>query len=243
MRADVFLSVNGYAKSRQRAQTLIAEGLVTVDGKRVVKPSEDIPEGDHTVSVSDPLPFVGRGGCKLDAALDAFGIDPKGALALDIGASTGGFTDCLLQRGAARVIAVDAGKDQLAKALREDPRVVSMEQVNARYLTLSDIGGKAVDLIVMDVSFISATYILPRFSELLGENGQAVCLVKPQFEVGRAYLGKGGVVRDPKAHLMAIERVKASANAACLDVRAVIQSPIVGGDGNIEFLAHLVRKG
>lgn len=236
------MSSNGYAPSRQRAQSMIGAGCVTVDGRLITKPSQDIPEGEHTVSVSDPLPYVGRGGCKLEAALDAFAIEVKNCVAIDIGASTGGFTDCLLQRGASRVYAIDSGKDQLAQSLREDGRVVCMEQTNARTLTLDAVGGERVDLIVMDVSFISATYILPLFPNLLCERGQAVILIKPQFEVGRAYLGKNGVVKDKKAHKMAIERVQSAAEAAGLTVLGVIQSPIEGGDGNVEFLAHLERK-
>ncbi|MBR2722169.1 MAG: TlyA family RNA methyltransferase [Clostridia bacterium] len=242
MRADVFLFQYGHAQSRQRAQMLIDSGCVSIDGILVTKASQQIDEGEHTVSVRDVIPYVGRGGLKLEAALDAFSIDVRQKLAVDIGASTGGFTECLLRRGARMVIAVDSGRGQLAKSLLEDPRVINLEQTNARSLTVEQIGGARADLIVMDVSFISATYILPQFSDLLTEDGEAVCLIKPQFEVGRAYLGKGGVVKDPRAHKMAQERVAQAARECGFTVKEIIPSPIVGGDGNKEFLAHLVRE-
>ena len=199
-------------------------------------------EGEHEVTVLDDMPYVGRGGFKLAGALDAFGLDVDGLTALDIGASTGGFTDCLLQRGAERVIAVDAGEGQLAKKLLEDGRVLSMERTNARDLTPEMIGGVTVDLIVMDVSFISATYILPRFPALLRAGGHAVCLIKPQFEVGRAMLGKGGIVKDAAAHRYAIERVLESGRGLGLAPVGLIPSSIEGGDGNREFLVHFVNR-
>ena len=240
MRIDVYLTERGYTQSRQRARVLIEQGKVSVDGVTVKKPSLGI-EGEHEITVLDDLPYVGRGGLKLKGALDAFGLDVEGMTALDIGASTGGFTDCLLQRGAKRVVAVDAGEGQLAKKLLEDARVLSMERTNARELTLQAIGGTAVDLIVMDVSFISATYILPRYPALLREGGHAVCLIKPQFEVGRAMLGKGGIVKDAAAHRYAIERVLESGRGLGLCPIGLIASPIEGGDGNREFLVHFVN--
>ena len=236
MRADLFLAKGGYAASRTRAQELIAGGCVTVDGRVIKKASEEIGEGEHTVSVEETLAYVSRGGLKLEAALDRFLPNLNGITALDVGASTGGFTDCLLTRGAARVYAVDAGVGQLAQRLREDQRVISKEKLNARNLSPSDINGEIVDLIVMDVSFISATYILPRFPQLLREGGRAICLIKPQFEVGRSMLGKGGIVKDPKAHLFAIERVMAAGEAVGLLPVGLIPSPVMGGDGNREFL-------
>ncbi len=238
MRADVFLAAGGYAPSREQAKRLILAGLVTLDGKPLRRPAEEIEEGAHTVTVSGPERFVSRGGNKLEAALDAFGLNPSGWRALDIGASTGGFTDCLLRRGAAEVAAVDSGSGQFAEALRKDPRVRSYEHCNARDLTAETIGGR-VRLIVMDVSFISATLILPRFPALLESVGDAVCLVKPQFEVGRANIGKGGIVRDPRAHRLAVERVTVCAESLGLCVAGLIPSPILGGDGNREFLIHL----
>ena len=234
MRADVYLVENGYAPSRERAKKQIENGVVFCSGKPVEKPSQDILPGSEII-VLDDMPYVGRGGVKLEAALEAFQIDVSGLTALDIGASTGGFTDCLLQRGAASVCAVDAGSNQLAKKLREDPRVKCMERCNARYLTAGMIGGR-VDLIVMDVSFISATYLIPLFPSLLLPGGKAVCLVKPQFEVGKSAIGKGGVVKDPAAHKAAIERVLEAGKAAGLAPCGLIASPISGGDGNREFL-------
>ncbi len=242
MRADQYLTLFGYAPSRQRAQMLIEEGSVTIDGKVVKKPSLQIADGEHDVQIADQMRYVGRGGFKLEGALAAFGISVDGFTALDIGASTGGFTDCLLQSGAKKVYAVDAGVGQLARSLREDARVVSLEHLNARELTPSHIGGETVDLIVMDVSFISATYIIPQFPSLLKEDGCAICLIKPQFEVGKAMLGKGGVVRDRAAHLFAVQRVCECIRSVGLNPLNLIASPILGGDGNREFLIHIDKK-
>ena len=243
MRVDLFLTEKGYVPSRKKAQTLIEEGKVSIDGRTVQKASQQIDVGEHAVEImqSDEVRYVGRGGLKLEAALDAFGIDAHGKIALDIGASTGGFTDCLLQRGAKKVYAVDAGVGQLAKSLLANPSVVSIEKLNARNLAPEHIDHTRVDLIVMDVSFISATYIIPQFPALMTEDGEAVCLVKPQFEVGRAMIGKGGIVRDKAAHADAIKRVCTSAQSVGLSPIALIPSPIEGGDGNREFLLHLVR--
>lgn len=242
MRADLYLTTHGYTQSRQRARVLIEQGCVRIDGVILKKPSQPIEDGTHEVEIVQNMPYVGRGGLKLKAALDRFHLDVSGTLALDIGASTGGFTDCLLQSGAAFVYAVDSGSDQLAKKLLEDPRVASLEHINARTLSLEQIGGKAVDLIVMDVSFISATYILPRFTALLKPNGHAICLIKPQFEVGRAMLGKGGVVKDITAHRFAIDRVLDSATSLGLTPCGLMPSPIEGGDGNREFLVCLINS-
>ena len=240
MRADLYLVNAGLVASRERAKKLIASGLVCCDGKVLTKPSDEIAPGEHDWKISDPQKYVGRGGEKLEAALTAFGIRAEGKVALDIGASTGGFTDCLLQRGAVYVYAVDVGTGQLAKKLRDDPRVISIEHCNARELT-SRMLGERVDLIAMDVSFISATYILPRFPELLKESGEAVCLVKPQFEVGRERLCKGGIVKEPAARADAIRRVADAGRAAGLFPIGLICSPITGGDGNVEFLIHFTK--
>ena len=244
MRIDLFLTEKGYVPSRKKAQMLIEEGKVSVDGRIVQKSSQQLGDGEHTVEIaqSDEVRYVGRGGLKLEAALDAFGIDASGKIALDIGASTGGFTDCLLCRGAKKVYAVDAGVGQLAKSLLANPSVISIEKLNARNLLPEHINNTCVDLIVMDVSFISATYIIPQFPALMTERGEAVCLVKPQFEVGRSMIGKGGIVRDKTAHVDAIKRVCASAEIVGLSPIALIPSPIEGGDGNREFLLHLVRQ-
>jgi 23S rRNA (cytidine1920-2'-O)/16S rRNA (cytidine1409-2'-O)-methyltransferase len=244
MRVDLFLTEKGYISSRKKAQTLIDEGKVSIDGRIVKKASQPIDDGEHTVEImqSDEVRFVGRGGLKLEAALDAFGVDANGKTALDIGASTGGFTDCLLQRGAQKVYAIDAGVGQLAASLLSNPAVISIEKMNARNLLPEHIDNTRADLIVMDVSFISATYIIPQFPALMNEGGEAICLVKPQFEVGRAMIGKGGIVRDPSAHASAIKRVCTSAEGVGLYPVAIIPSPIEGGDGNREFLLHLVRQ-
>ncbi len=231
------MTEGGYAPSRRRAQQMIESGCVAVDGRVIEKPSQSISEGEHCVQVRDMLRYVGRGGLKLEAALEAFSIDPSGKRALDVGSSTGGFTDCLLQNGAAHVCAVDAGVGQLAEKLRRDARVTSCEHMNARNLMLTDIGGERVDLIVMDVSFISATYILPRFPDLLSHGGLVVVLIKPQFEVGKSLLGKGGIVKDPRAHRTAVERVLDTGRTVGLNPIGLIASPIEGGDGNREFLA------
>lgn len=244
MRVDLFLTEKGYISSRKKTQTLIDEGKVLIDGRIVKKASQQIEDGEHTVEIaqSDEVRFVGRGGLKLEAALDAFNIDANHKIALDIGASTGGFTDCLLQRGAQKVYAVDAGVGQLAASLLANPAVVSIEKMNARNLAPEHIDNTLVDLIVMDVSFISATYIIPQFPALMGENAEAICLVKPQFEVGRALIGKGGIVRDAEAHASAVKRVCSCAQSVGLFPVALIPSPIEGGDGNREFLLHLVRS-
>ena len=242
MRADLYLVEQGYVQSRQRARNLIESGCVTIDGKTVRKPALAVSDGAHEVVVRDELRYVGRGGLKLEAALDRFGLDVTGKRALDVGASTGGFTDCLLQRGAQSVCAVDAGVGQLAPSLLSDPRVTSLEHKNARELTLEEIGGICADLIVMDVSFISATYILPQFPSLLAPNGDAVILIKPLFEVGRAMLGKGGIVKDPRAHRAAVERVIGAGEALGLSAVDLLPSPITGGDGNREFLIHFTHR-
>ncbi len=248
MRIDVYLTKNGYTVSRTRAQTLIASGKIEVDGRTVRRPSDEIDETvPHTVTVGEDIPYVGRGGCKLEGALDAFSLDVSGAWALDIGASTGGFTDCLLRRGAARVYAVDSGEGQLAPSLRADDRVVNIEKCNARYLDTTILGEElnahgGADIIVMDVSFISQTYILPALVPLLRQDGCAVTLIKPQFEVGRSGVGKGGIVKEPAVRREAVCRVIDSAAAVGLSAKNVIRSPIVGGDGNVEYLA-LFQKG
>ncbi len=213
-----------------------------IDGRVLKKPAEEISEGEHTVEIKDTLAFVSRGGLKLEAALDAFSVDASAKRAIDVGASTGGFTDCLLQRGAFHVWAIDSGEGQLAPSLRNDPRVTSIERCNARYLA-PEVIGEPVDLIVMDVSFISATYLIPRFRELLNVRGEAICLIKPQFEVGRSRIGKGGIVKDPSAHRMAIEKVLVCGREHGLTPIGLIPSPVKGGDGNREFLVHFTLQG
>ena len=207
IRVDVYLVSEGYSKSRESAQRSIEAGLVMIDGKPIKKPSEKIDETvEHSVECENTIAYVGRGGLKLEAALDAFGIDPSGKICFDVGASTGGFTDCLLKRGAKKVYAIESGRDQLAKELRDDERVVSLEGMNARFLNFDSVGSYA-DIIVMDVSFISQTLILPRFQVLLNDGGEVVTLIKPQFECGREALGKGGIVKKPEHRLSAVRRV------------------------------------
>lgn len=242
MRADVFLKERGYAKSRTAAQDIISRG-VTVNGERIAKPSQNIPDADtYTVEVAESQKYVSRGGLKLEAALDAFGISPDGLRAVDIGASTGGFTDCLLSRGAREVVAVDVGHDQLAESLATDPRVKNMEGVNARTLTKEMIGGR-VPLVVTDVSFISQTLIYGAVADILDDTGLFISLIKPQFEAGRENIGKSGIVaKDEKIHVKVIEKLIAEAASHGLGMISVIPSPIKGGDGNTEYLA-LFKKG
>lgn len=243
MRADLFLFANGLAPSREAAKKLILGGCVLLNGKKLAKPSADIGEdvgaADITVIPLPDMRYVGRGGLKLEAALDAFGVSVCGAKAIDIGASTGGFTDCLLSRGAAHVTAVDSGHGQLAAKLEVDPRVRSLEGVNARYMT-ADAVGAGYDIAVMDVSFISQTLILPTLPPLLRDGGRLISLIKPQFEVGRSDVGKGGIVRSDSARLRAVRSVIDAAEGVGLHHRGTITSPITGGDGNIEYLACFV---
>lgn len=234
MRLDLYLVNEGLADSREGAKRLIEEGLVTVNGAVVTKPAKDMT-GTPEVAVT-PKKYVGRGGEKLEAALTLFGIDPTGLDVLDIGASTGGFTDCLLQHGAKSAVAVDAGMGQLHPRLLADARVRNVEKYNARYLDVADTG--KVDLAVMDVSFISQTYILPRIPQVLREGGGLVSLIKPQFEAGRGALNKQGVVRHEKDRIFAVARVLEAARAAGLVPVGLAPSPILGGDGNEEFLAY-----
>ena len=236
MRADLYLFENGFAKSRSRAETLIKNGSVSVDGTLILKPSFDISDGEHEIVISSEEKFVSRGGLKLEAALETFKIDVTGFTALDIGASTGGFTDCLLSRGATFVTALDVGQGQLDEKLKNDPRVKSIEKYNARDLS-PDVTDKPVDIVVMDVSFISQTLIIPKVPAVLKDGGVLVSLIKPQFEAGRAALGKGGVVKSEKDRSAAVKRVTDAADAAGLELIGVMRSPIKGGDGNIEFLA------
>jgi len=243
-RVDKLLVERGLAPSRTRAQALVMAGVVLVGEQRVEKPSETFPP-DAPLRVrgsDDPAArYVGRGGLKLERALGEFGIDAAGLTCLDVGASTGGFTDCLLQHGARRVVAVDVGHNQIDWRLRTDGRVEVREGVNARHLTPGDFQ-EQFDLVVMDVSFISATKVLPALVTLMKEGGRAVVLVKPQFEVGKGEVGKGGVVRDPAQHARVVEEVNAAARSLGLGVGGVIESPVKGADGNREFLALYEKR-
>ena len=240
MRLDIFLVNNSYAESRQKAQRLIKNGCVSVDGKILTKTAEEIDESiGHAVEivVTDDEKYVSRGGLKLEGALEAFGILPRGMICADIGASTGGFTDCLLQKGASKVFAFDSGRDQLHRTLASDERVISKEGFNARYITPEDVG-ENVDLVVMDVSFISQTMIIPGIVNLLKMGGIFVTLIKPQFEAGRSALGKNGIVKHREDRLSAVMRVLECAELVGLSFEGLIASPIKGGDGNEEFLAY-----
>ena len=242
MRADIFLFQNGYVKSRQRAKTLIESGNVKINGKIITKPSLDICEEVVNVEIQDDCPYVSRGGLKLEAILKLTKADMKDKVCLDIGASTGGFTHCLLLNGAKQVFAVDSGTNQLALELLEDERVIPMENHNARSLCFDDIG-ELVDVITIDVSFISQNLIMPNASTLLKEDGVYFSLIKPQFEVGRALIGKGGIVKDKKARLIAINSVLECAKQCGLICTMLCKSPIQGGDGNVEYLATFSRHG
>lgn len=241
MRLDKLIFARGLAPSRSRAAALISEGAVTVDGRRASRPSEGVGDGAEITVDGEGLHYVGRGAYKLLGALDAFGVDVRGAVAADIGASTGGFTQVLLERGAARVYAIDSGRDQLAPQLRTDPRVCVMEGFNARALSRDDIG--EVDAAVMDVSFISQTLLYPSVCDVLRTGGSFISLIKPQFEVGRGHIGGGGIVRDRTAREDAVLRLLRAAAENGLAVRSLIRSPIEGGDGNTEFLAHFIASG
>lgn len=241
MRIDKLLFERGLAKSREAAQRLLREGNVMLNGKNVTKPSLDVPEDADIGIVGDTLAYVSRGGLKLERALDAFGVDVEGLDCVDIGASTGGFTDCLLQRGAAGVRCVDVGRAQLDKKIEGDPRVTSYEGMNARYITPEDIGGKC-DLAVCDVSFISLTLILDSVSKLITDNGRFIALIKPQFEAGRANIGKGGIVKDRNVHVEVIGRVFDFAVGVGLYPTDLCASPIEGGDGNREYLACFSKQ-
>lgn len=249
MRLDLYLYENGYAASRQRAKVLIDAGQVYIDGVQRTKASFAVSD-DRPVSVEirgEVMPYVGRGGYKMEGMLDGFSVDPRGFVCVDIGASTGGFTDCLLQRGAKKVYAVDSGSDQLAQSLREDDRVVVMEQFNARSLDETHTGGR-VDLCVCDVSFISLTKIFEPVTRVLCDYdpqtkaGSFLALIKPQFEAGREHIGKGGIVRDKNVYLRVISDLIAAAEAEELYCISVLPSPIRGGDGNREFLAHFAFR-
>jgi 23S rRNA (cytidine1920-2'-O)/16S rRNA (cytidine1409-2'-O)-methyltransferase len=237
-RVDVLLVARGLCDTREQAKRLVLAGEVRGGDRIIDKPSAKVAV-DAPLAVKEKPRFVGRGGLKLEGALDAFGIDPAGRVCLDIGASTGGFTDCLLQRGAVRVHAVDVGTNQLVWKIRSDPRVVVKEKFNARHLVESDLGER-VSLVVVDVSFISLTRILPAAFGVLAPDGEIVPLIKPQFELDRGEVGKGGIVRDPALHDKAVEKIRRFVEGELgREWRGLVDSPITGTDGNREFLARL----
>jgi 23S rRNA (cytidine1920-2'-O)/16S rRNA (cytidine1409-2'-O)-methyltransferase len=241
-RLDLLLVDRGLAPSRERARALILAGQVRVDGQAVSKAGTAVAAGAEVALAQPDHPYVGRGGLKLAHALDEFHVEVAGREALDIGASTGGFTDVLLRRGAARVVALDVGHGQFDWRLRNDPRVVVIEGKNARFLDPGDLPGP-VDLVVIDVSFISLTEILPRVPPVARPGADIIALVKPQFEAGREEVGRKGIVRDPAVHARAVDRVTAAAGDLGLARVAMTPSPITGAEGNREFLLHLRAAG
>jgi 23S rRNA (cytidine1920-2'-O)/16S rRNA (cytidine1409-2'-O)-methyltransferase len=243
LRLDQLLVMRNLVASRERARAVILAGDVTVNGQVVSKAGTPVDETAAIALRTPDHPWVGRGGIKLAHALDVFQVDATGASALDIGASTGGFTDVLLQRGARRVVAIDVGHGQLDWKLRSDPRVAVLEGLNARQLRVEDLpqDGPPFDLVTIDVSFISLKHILPRVPALLAPGGRVIALVKPQFEAGREEVGKGGIVRDAAIHARVVAEVTAAAAEVGLDRAAMAPSPIEGAEGNREFFLFLTR--
>jgi 23S rRNA (cytidine1920-2'-O)/16S rRNA (cytidine1409-2'-O)-methyltransferase len=234
-RLDRLLVERGLAESREKAQALIMAGEVLVEGQKAIKPGHSVDDSSK-IEVTGKAPYVSRGGLKLAAALEGFAVDVTGKVVMDVGASTGGFTDCLLQRHAARVHAVDVGTGQLDWKIRTDPRVMVHDGINARHLRPEDIG-EPVDLVTCDVSFISVTLILPAVAPILRPEGAMVILVKPQFEVGKGQVGKGGIVRSPELHCEACARVETAVNSLGY-ATSIMESPITGAEGNKEFLLY-----
>lgn len=239
-RLDVVMVERGLAESRQKAQAVIMAGQVFVDDQKVDKAGAPVTEGQNVEIRGKTLPYVSRGGLKLEKAMQLWPIGLHGAVCADIGASTGGFTDCMLQNGAKKVYAVDSGSGQLSPKLKFDHRVVDLEKTNFRYITEKEIPERA-DFASADVSFISLKYILPALSPLLKDGGSAVCLIKPQFEAGRENVGKKGVVKDPRVHIKVIENVCSYAVQAGFSVSALDFSPVKGPEGNIEYLVYLKK--
>lgn len=246
---DQILVERGYFTSRTRAQATIMAGLVYVKQNKVDKSGSLFPADVEIEVRGEPHPYVGRGGVKLEGALEEFNIIVKDKVALDIGASTGGFTDCLLQKGAAKVYAIDVGYGQLAWKLRQDDRVAVIERTNVRHLTPEKLKAKishselrTPNLAVIDVSFISLSKVLPAVYNLLADKAEIIALIKPQFEAKREDVGKGGIVRSEKVRSSVIEKVKAEAKAIGFEAKGLIESPITGADGNVEFLIHLVKE-
>jgi len=238
-RLDTLLVERGLVKSRKRAQSLILAGKVKVEGRVADKPGKRVP-AEVEVALEEALPYVSRGGLKLKEALGRFQLDVSGLICADVGASTGGFTDCLLQHGAAKVYAIDVGYGQLAWELRQDPRVVVLERTNIRYLESLP---EPIDLATIDVSFISLELVLPPVINLLKPEGRIIALVKPQFEAGREQVGKGGVVKDPEVHRQVLHKVAKLAQDLGLRVLGLIPSPLLGPAGNVEFFTHLSKGG
>ncbi len=241
MRLDVYLCERGLSGSRTEAKELIVGGMVTVNGKSVSKPSLSVADTDDVAVTGELRKYVSRGGFKLEGAIRAFGLNVVGALALDVGASSGGFTDCLLKHGASHVISVDSGSGQMAESLRADGRVTVIENYNARFMKAEDLE-YSPDLAVMDVSFISATLIIPAVYDCLAPRGEFILLVKPQFEVGRAGVGKGGIVKDARLRTKALADVISFGEGCGFKLIDQTVSPIEGGDGNVEYLVRFRKE-
>jgi len=240
-RIDKLLVERGLAETRTRAQAMVLAGQVLAAGQRVDKPGQMIDRDAEIRIKGEPLRYASRGGLKLEAALEKFRIDPAGKTCIDVGASTGGFTDCLLQHGAARVWAIDVGHNQLAWRIRQDPRVIVLEGLNARYLSPDQFPGLSFDLATVDVSFISLTKVLPGVASVLRENADIVALIKPQFEVGKGEVGPGGVVTEIGKHDRVVSEISDFASGIGLNPKGLIESPILGAEGNREFLIHLSK--
>ena len=240
-RLDKLLVEKGMVQSRERARALIMEGRVTVDGQILEKPGTLVKMDAHLQIQGEDHPYVSRGGVKLEAALKAFEVDPEGKVVIDVGASTGGFTDCALQQGAKKVYAIDVGYGQLAWKLQKDPRVINLERRNIRYLKREEVSEEA-DFILVDTSFISIEKFLSHLLGFLKEGGDLLCLIKPQFEVGKGEVGKGGVVKDSKLHQKVVDRISEFSQGLGLTVPGIIESPLLGPKGNKEFFIRL-KKG
>ena len=238
---DKILVDRGLVKSRERARALIMEGKVLVADGKVSKAGTMVPADADIRLLDEDIPFVSRGGLKLEAAISFFGIDPAGLVVMDVGCSTGGFTDCVLKKGARKVYAIDVGYGQFDWSLRGDPRVVLLEKTNIRYLEQESVPDR-IDLAVIDVSFISLVKVLPRVFAFLSQEGKALALVKPQFEVGRGLVGKGGIVRDESARLDSVERVKEGVAEMGFATQGVFESPVRGQKGNIEYFIVMGRR-
>lgn len=240
IRLDRLLCERGLVESRQKARAIILEGNVLVDGIVVDKPGSFV-RTDVSITIKERMPYVSRGGLKLEKAISAFGIDLRGKIAMDIGASTGGFTDYLLKNGVRKVYAIDVGYGQFDWRLRSDERVILFEKTNIRYLKREAIP-ETVDIITIDVSFISLLKVIPKAIEFLSPNGEIIALIKPQFELDRKDVGKGGVIRDESKRLSAVEKIKKGGKAMGLDVKGILESPIRGQKGNIEYFIYLKRN-
>jgi 23S rRNA (cytidine1920-2'-O)/16S rRNA (cytidine1409-2'-O)-methyltransferase len=241
LRLDLLLVQRGLAESRERAQAVVFAGQVLVNGQKQDKAGAPVPEDAEIRILGETPRYVGRGGLKLEAALKEFSVSVEGKTALDIGASTGGFSDCLLQHGASRIYAVDVGYGQMAWKIRQDPRVVVIERTNIREMDPSVIP-EPVDVAVIDVSFISLEKVMPSVLPYLKSDATIIALIKPQFEVGREHVGKGGIVRDEAARTAAVKRVEDFIRGLGFEVQGIIPSPITGQDGNVEFLIHAVKR-